>query len=79
MRTFDRLSRPSKLADKWPATVYEVVRFAEDKRTCRKILFARYFANAYDSSQSYDADEADTPCGHCDNVSEMIAEMPAQV
>lgn len=47
--------------------LYEVVRFAEDKRTCRKILFARYFANAYDSSQSYDADEANTPCGHCDN------------
>ncbi|GAA5873316.1 hypothetical protein JCM3774_005939 [Rhodotorula dairenensis] len=47
--------------------LYEVVRFAEDKRTCRKVLFARYFANAYDSSQAYDANDADMPCGTCDN------------
>lgn len=77
MRLSTAWYRPSQTVDRRPATVYEVVRFAEDKRTCRKILFAGYFANAYDSSQSYDADEADTPCGHCDNVSEMIAEMHA--
>lgn len=49
-------------------TVYEVVRFAEDKKTCRKILFGRYFRNAYDSSVNTEED-SDKPCGHCDNVS----------
>ncbi|KAL7344284.1 P-loop containing nucleoside triphosphate hydrolase protein [Rhodotorula toruloides] len=46
--------------------LYEVVRFAEDKKTCRKILFGRYFRNSYDSSVNT-GEDSDKPCGHCDN------------
>ncbi|GAA5850770.1 hypothetical protein JCM8547_009085 [Rhodosporidiobolus lusitaniae] len=47
--------------------LYEVVRFAEDKKTCRKLLFHRYFSAAYDRAKAFDAQDGDTPCGHCDN------------
>ncbi|GAA5918772.1 hypothetical protein JCM6882_006807 [Rhodosporidiobolus microsporus] len=47
--------------------LYSVVRFAEDKRTCRKILFSRYFTTAYDSGKAFDAEGGEQPCGHCDN------------
>lgn len=51
-------------------TVYEVIRFAEDKKTCRKVLFARYFESTYDAGTTFDAsdEDGDAPCGHCDNV-----------
>ncbi|GAA6054988.1 hypothetical protein JCM3770_000480 [Rhodotorula araucariae] len=49
--------------------LYEVIRFAEDKKTCRKILFARYFQSTYDTGTAFDAadDDGDDPCGQCDN------------
>ncbi|GAA5826159.1 hypothetical protein JCM11251_007187 [Rhodosporidiobolus azoricus] len=47
--------------------LYAVVRFAEDKKTCRKILFSRYFTTAYDSGKAFDAENGEAPCGHCDN------------
>ncbi|GAA5863357.1 hypothetical protein JCM1840_007500 [Sporobolomyces johnsonii] len=46
--------------------LYDVVAFAEDYRTCRKILFARYFSSTYDSGAAFDAN-GDDPCGVCDN------------
>ncbi|GAA5929160.1 hypothetical protein JCM10213_005000 [Rhodosporidiobolus nylandii] len=47
--------------------LYDVVRFAEDKTTCRKVLFSRYFTSAYESGKAFDAENGDSPCGHCDN------------
>jgi len=50
--------------------LYEVIQFAEDKKTCRKVLFARYFESTYDAGTAFDADDedGDAPCGQCDNV-----------
>jgi hypothetical protein len=46
-----------------------MVSFAEDLRTCRKILFARSFATTHSSNTAFDAGKnVDEPCGHCDNV-----------
>ncbi|GAA5996911.1 RecQ family ATP-dependent DNA helicase [Rhodotorula paludigena] len=48
--------------------LYEVIRFAEDKSTCRKVLFARYFATTYDAGTAFEeGDDAESPCGQCDN------------
>ncbi|GAA5898656.1 hypothetical protein JCM8208_004725 [Rhodotorula glutinis] len=49
--------------------LYEVIQFAEDKKTCRKVLFARYFETTYDAGTAFDADDedGDAPCGQCDN------------
>ncbi|GAA5974110.1 hypothetical protein JCM11641_003441 [Rhodosporidiobolus odoratus] len=47
--------------------LYDVVRFAEDKKTCRKVLFSRYFTSAYDSGKAFDAEGGEAPCGTCDN------------
>ncbi|KPV77044.1 uncharacterized protein RHOBADRAFT_34512, partial [Rhodotorula graminis WP1] len=49
--------------------LYEVIEYAEDKKTCRKVLFARYFASTYDAGTAFDADDedGDAPCGQCDN------------
>ncbi|GAA6000901.1 hypothetical protein JCM10207_004711 [Rhodosporidiobolus poonsookiae] len=46
--------------------LYQVVRFAEDKLTCRKILFSRYFSGSYDSGKAFDV-HGEAPCGDCDN------------
>ncbi|GAA5957859.1 hypothetical protein JCM21900_001289 [Sporobolomyces salmonicolor] len=46
--------------------LYDVVAFAEDYRTCRKVLFARYFASTYDNDTAFD-ENGDDPCGVCDN------------
>lgn len=48
--------------------MYEMLSFALDYRTCRKVLFARYFASTYDDSRAFDDDEGEEPCGSCDNV-----------
>ncbi|GAA5855364.1 hypothetical protein JCM9279_001698 [Rhodotorula babjevae] len=49
--------------------LYEVIEFAEDKKTCRKVLFARYFESTYDAGTAFDAadEDGDAPCGQCDN------------
>lgn len=42
--------------------------FAEDLETCRKLLFARYFATTSSKGAFEQGDASDEPCGHCDNV-----------
>jgi hypothetical protein len=59
------LSLPSNAA---LSPIYEVVSFAENKTTCRKILFSSYFSSAYNRAEAFDAEDGDAPCGHCDNV-----------
>ncbi|GAA6062989.1 hypothetical protein JCM10212_004971 [Sporobolomyces blumeae] len=58
--------------------LYEMLKFAQDFTTCRKILFARYFASTYDDSGAFALDEGEDPCGTCDNCSrdkETVAEL----
>ena len=52
-----------------------MLKFAQDFRTCRKVLFARYFASTHDNSQAFDEDESEEPCGSCDNVSSRFASL----
>ncbi|GAA5873510.1 hypothetical protein JCM16303_001150 [Sporobolomyces ruberrimus] len=47
--------------------LYEMLKFALDHKTCRKVLFARYFASTYDDSKAFDEEEGEEPCGSCDN------------
>ncbi|GAA6030023.1 hypothetical protein JCM8097_009219 [Rhodosporidiobolus ruineniae] len=49
--------------------LYDVVRFATDLRTCRKVLFNQHFSSAYSSSSAFtsSASSGSSPCGHCDN------------
>ncbi|GAA5894862.1 RecQ family ATP-dependent DNA helicase [Sporobolomyces salmoneus] len=47
--------------------LYEMLQFAQDYKTCRKVLFARYFASTYDDSKAFDDDEGEEPCESCDN------------
>ncbi|KAH8089929.1 ATP-dependent DNA helicase [Cristinia sonorae] len=50
--------------------VYSMLRFAQDVKECRKILFAKYFSmssNISIASWTTNDEEALTPCGHCDN------------
>jgi ATP-dependent DNA helicase Q1 len=72
-RAFPSSSLPSIFSLTFPANstfspVYEVVSFAENKTTCRKILFSSYFSSAYNRAEAFDAEDGDAPCGHCDNV-----------
>lgn len=55
--------------------VYEMLRYAQDVRTCRKIAFAKYFStsaslptDAWDDETSKGSSTIGVqPCGHCDN------------
>ncbi|GAA5960439.1 hypothetical protein JCM3765_007514 [Sporobolomyces pararoseus] len=47
--------------------LYEMLQFAQDFRTCRKVLFNRYFASTYDDSKAFDDEEGEQPCESCDN------------
>lgn len=55
-------------SDRFFVPVYEMIKFAEDLRGCRKQSFARAFASTHGNSTAFDATDSDDPCGHCDNV-----------
>ncbi|KAM0789368.1 hypothetical protein ACM66B_000198 [Microbotryomycetes sp. NB124-2] len=61
------VSRISTLIYETYWSVMEMVRFALDLKTCRKLLFARAFEEAYKSKTAFEKDGSAQPCGHCDN------------
>ncbi|GAA5924221.1 RecQ family ATP-dependent DNA helicase [Sporobolomyces koalae] len=73
--TFFRAADASRLStlvhESWRSggkeKLYEMLQFAQDLKSCRKVLFARYFASTYDDSRAFDDAEGEEPCGSCDN------------
>lgn len=45
-----------------------MLKFCEDLRSCRKLLFRDYFASSEASSAAFESTDSSEPCGHCDNV-----------
>lgn len=48
--------------------MYQILDYAEDLSTCRKLLFSSYFASTHANKSAFEpGTTADDPCGHCDN------------